>query len=99
MRKGEGKAVKMPVDAPVVTEETPLPHLPTATGVRFRRGRVVFVLSNGGELSFPLDRFPRLENASPTQRAAWRLRWDGAAIRWDDIDEDISMRVLLTGSC
>ena len=91
--------METPVDAPLITEEVPLPHLLRATGVRFSRGRVVFVLSNGGELCFPLDRFPHLAAASAAQRAAWRLRWDGAAIRWDDTDEDVSMRVLLTGSC
>ena len=82
-----------------VLEQPSLTHLPRATAVRCTATRVVFVLSNGGELSFPLDDFPRLQAASPKQRAGWVLRWSGEAVRWEDIDEDVSMRVLLTGEC
>ena len=83
----------------LIEEEAPLPHLPRALRVRFTKTRIVFVLSNGGKLSFPLHRFPTLAAASPAQRTEWELRWDGAAIRWASIDEDVSMRVLLTGPC
>ena len=86
-------------DGLLVEEEDPLPHLPRALRLRFTKRRIVFVLSNGGELSFPLHRFPTLVAASPVQRAEWELRWEGAAIRWASIDEDVSMRVLLTGPC
>lgn len=86
-------------DIIAIDAEASLPHLPRALRVRFTKRRVVFVLSNGGELSFPLHCFPTLAAASPAQRAEWKLRWDGAAIRWASIDEDVSIRVLLTGPC
>ena len=73
--------------------------LPVATGVRFDGDRVVFVLSNDGDLSFPLNAFPRLRDASSRERLGWELRWDGTAVRWEGIDEDVSIRQLLLGTC
>ncbi|MCL6564203.1 MAG: DUF2442 domain-containing protein [Firmicutes bacterium] len=82
-----------------VRRAVPLPNLPKARAVRFVDGQVVFELTNGGELRFPLDHFPRLAAATPAERAAWRIVWDGEAVRWDAIDEDVSLRLLLTGEC
>ncbi len=56
-------------------------------------------LADGRELSVPLAWFPRLERATVAQRAAYRI-WDGgAAIRWEEIDEDISVPILLGLPC
>lgn len=74
-------------------------RLPKARAVRFADGQIVFDLTNGGELRFPLGHFPRLAAAAPAERAAWRIVWDGEAVRWDALDEDISLRLLLTGEC
>lgn len=83
----------------VVDEATPLPPLPHATAVRFDDGHIIFDLSNRGSLAFPLDEFPRLAAASPEERNKWRLVWNGEAVRWDGLDEDISLCVLPSGEC
>ncbi len=88
----------IPAKITVIRNAT-LPRLPKVTDVRFENDKIIFLLTNGGELAFRLDEFPRLHNAAPEHRERWRLVWDGEAIRWDDIDEDISIRRLLTGEC
>jgi hypothetical protein len=56
------------------------------------------VLEDGRELSVPLEWYPRLRDASPSQRSNWRLIGRGEGIHWPDVDEDISMLGLLAGS-
>lgn len=41
--------------------------------------------------------FPRLRNASPTQREQWQLIGDGLGIHWPELDEDLSMEGILQG--
>lgn len=55
-------------------------------------------LIDGREVSAPLDRFPRLRDASEKQRADWRLIGAGIGIHWDEIDEDIAVATLLNGA-
>ncbi len=56
-------------------------------------------LADGRELSVPLTWFPQLERATVAQRADYRI-WDGgAAVRWEEIDEDISVPILLGLPC
>ncbi len=52
-------------------------------------------LSDGREISVPLEWFPRLRDASPKQRKNWRLIAKGIGIHWEDIDEDIAVSTLL----
>ena len=61
-------------------------------------GRMVFVeLTDGREIGFPANRFRRLHDASDEQLAAVTLRLSGAALRWEDIDEDITVRGIVEG--
>ena len=53
------------------------------------------ILADGRELSVPLEWFPRLRDATPAQRAHWRLIGGGQGIHWPDIDEDIAVATLL----
>jgi uncharacterized protein DUF2442 len=53
-------------------------------------------LADGREISFPLERFPRLRNASPAARSECRLIGGGIGIRWLQLDEDLSVAGLLT---
>ncbi len=53
------------------------------------------VLADGRELSAPLVWFPRLLDATPTQRTHWRLIGRGEGIHWPDVDEDVSVLGLL----
>jgi hypothetical protein len=56
---------------------------------------LVVTLADGRRVSAPLAWFPRLLNATPAQRAKWRLIGKGVGIHWDEVDEDISVRSLL----
>jgi hypothetical protein len=66
-----------------------------ATCVRFGQDTMHVHLSDGREISVPLEWFPRLRNASDEQRGNWRLIGRGVGIHWPDIDEDISVAGLL----
>ena len=65
--------------------------------VRFPRGRLEIELKDGRIISAPLSWFPRLEHASPEQRAKWELSAAGLGIHWPEIDEDLSVEGLLRG--
>jgi hypothetical protein len=66
-----------------------------ATGVRFDEKMLHVQLSDGREISVPLDWFPKLRNATPEQRSHWSLIGKGIGIHWDDLDEDLSVAGLL----
>jgi hypothetical protein len=53
------------------------------------------LLSDGREVTVPLEWFPRLRDATPEQRRTWRLIGGGVALRWEEIDEDVSVASLL----
>jgi len=52
-------------------------------------------LSDGREISVPLEWFPRLRDATSKQRANWRLIARGIGVHWEDVDEDIAVTTLL----
>jgi len=66
-----------------------------AKDVRFDMDRLHVQLSDGREISVPLDWFPKLRNATPEQRSHWKLIGKGIGIHWDDLDEDLSIAGLL----
>jgi hypothetical protein len=68
---------------------------PTATNVFCDASLLHVTLADGRELAAPLAWFPRLRDASETQRANWRFIGKGIGIHWPDIDEDISVASLL----
>ena len=68
---------------------------PTAIDVSISESALHVVLADGRELSVPLAWFPRLHDATPEQRAHWRLIGCGEGIHWPDVDEDISVASLL----
>ncbi len=73
-------------------------HSPTSvlvTDVRFTNDSMLVSLSDGREISVPLEWFSRLRNATPEQRSKWRFIARGVGIHWEDIDEDIAVTTLL----
>ncbi len=66
-----------------------------ALNVRFTADALLVALSDGREISTPLEWFPRLRDATPKQRKNWRLIAKGIGIHWEDVDEDISVATLL----
>lgn len=67
----------------------------SATGVRFDGVRMHVELSDGREISVPLEWFATLRNATEEQRNKWRLIGRGVGIHWEELDEDISVEALL----
>lgn len=61
----------------------------------FSNDHIFVRLTNGVEISTLLKYFPRLMNANPDQRNKWELIGKGIGIRWEEIDEDISIKTLL----
>ena len=54
-------------------------------------------LDNGMIVSVPLSWYPRLYESTVEERTHWSLIGGGIGIRWDGIDEDISVAGLLAG--
>jgi len=52
-------------------------------------------LDDGRTISVPLAWYPRLLNATTSERNNWRLIGRGEGVHWPDLDEDISVENLL----
>ena len=71
----------------------------TVTNARFEENILYVLLSDGREVSLPLDRIEWLTwlaKATPEQRANWSLEPDGYAIYWEDLDDGIEVGHILT---
>ena len=77
------------------TFSVPSPTAVLALNVHFTNDALMVALSDGREVSVPLEWFPRLRDATPKQRKNWRLIAKGIGIHWEDVDEDISVATLL----
>ena len=61
-------------------------------------GRMVFIeLHDGRIFGFPAARFRRLRDASDDQLKKVAVELGGAALRWDEIDEDLTVRGVVAG--
>jgi len=61
-------------------------------------GRMIMLeLTDGRILGFPADRFKLLRNATDEQLAEVRLRLNGFALRWETLDEDITVPGVVAG--
>jgi hypothetical protein len=60
--------------------------------------RMVFVeLTDGRHIGFPADRFRLLKAATTSELAEVRLRVNGHALRWDGLDEDLTVQGIVEG--
>ena len=66
--------------------------------VDFNDGMIVVGLFDGRIISVPLIFYPRLFNATITQKKNWKIAGGGYGIYWPDIDEDLSAEGLLRGA-
>jgi hypothetical protein len=71
---------------------------PIARTVSFTESHLRITLADGRELHVPLSWFPRLQSATPSDRAQWELVGGGIGIHWPLVDEDISVENLLAPS-
>ena len=70
---------------------------PLATDLHLTSERFSVELADGRSLSVPLTWYPRLMQATETERAHWRLLGGGYAIEWPDLDEHIGVAGLRAG--
>lgn len=69
-----------------------------ASHVQTSADALVVHLVDGRTVSVPLEWFPLLRDATPEERADWRLIGRGISIHWERLDEDVSVRGLLVPS-
>jgi len=62
-------------------------------------GRMIFIeLTDSRIIGFPADRFKRLKEDSDEQLKKVKARLNGFALRWEEIDEDITVPGILAGN-
>jgi hypothetical protein len=55
-------------------------------------------LTDGRIIGFPADRFKILKSASDKELAEVKLRLNGFALRWENLDEDITVAGVIAGN-
>ncbi|MCY7356987.1 MAG: DUF2442 domain-containing protein [Rudanella sp.] len=70
----------------------------TAQRVWFDEERIFVELNDGRIVGSPLRWFPLLAKATPEQRSHYELVGNGYAIRWEELNEDLSANGFLTYS-
>lgn len=76
---------------PEETVASETPRAPKAEKVFVGSMDLTVQLDDGRTLQMPLDKFPRLYNASQEQRQHHELIGGGEGVRWPEIDEDLSV--------
>jgi len=60
--------------------------------------RTVYIeLVDGRTIGFPADRFKILKEASAEQLKEVKLRLNGQALRWENLDEDLTVEGIIEG--
>lgn len=77
--------------------EPPVVAEPVAVAAWAEGRRIVIELHDGRTIGFPADRFDRLAAASDEQLATVSIEVGGYALRWEDLDEDITVPGILAG--
>jgi hypothetical protein len=70
---------------------------PRIQDVRVTEDEIIAYLADGRVISVPLAWSWRLSEATPAQRARFRLIGTGQGVHWPEIDEDISVEGMLHG--
>ncbi len=70
------------------------------TAIRaWSEGRIIFIeLTDGRIIGFPANRFRILKSATDEQLKEVTLRLDGYALRWESLDEDITVPGIVAGN-
>ncbi len=72
-------------------------HDVLAVEITFTEQALQVSLDDGRMISVPLAWYPRLLNATPSERIQYELIGDGEGIHWPSLDEDISVEGLVAG--
>jgi hypothetical protein len=70
---------------------------PRIEHVRVTEDEIIAQLADGRVISVPLAWSWRLADATPAERANFRLIGAGQGVHWPDVDEDISVEGMLHG--
>lgn len=70
---------------------------PLARKISFDEDNLWVELTDGRQMGIPLAYFPRLLNATPSQRENYIISGGGSGLHWDELDEDICVKSLLLG--
>jgi hypothetical protein len=76
---------------------TPIEREALATRVWVRQRMVFVELTDGRQIGFPADRFRLLRAADDEALKKVALRLNGAALRWEELDEDLTVRGIVEG--
>jgi hypothetical protein len=82
----------------MLTSATKVTREVGATGVRFQDNVLYVALSDGREISLPIDRIDWLNwlaQATSEQRANWSIEPGGFAVYWNNLDNGIEICHLL----
>ena len=72
-------------------------EVPGAMTLEVTEDTLTAELVDGRIISVPLAWYPRLVHATPDERDNWELYAGGQHMHWPDLDEDLSIEMLLTG--
>ena len=65
--------------------------------LQFSDEDMTLVFRDGRRMTVPLWKYPRLQQATRTQRETWLIIGPGRGIHWPEIDEDLSVAGILEG--
>ena len=61
--------------------------------------RMIYIqLTDGRVIGFPAARFKLLKDATDLQLSKVEIRLNGFALRWEELDEDLTVRGILLGN-
>ena len=81
-----------------IIDETKYSTEPAAVRVWVDKRTVFVELTDQRIIGFPADRFKILHNASDEQLKAVELRLNGYALRWEELDEDLTVPGIVAGN-
>ena len=70
-----------------------------AKNVRFEGNALYILLSDGREISLPINQMEWLKwlaNATPVQRSKWTIEPGGFAVYWEELDDGFEIEHLLS---
>ena len=71
---------------------------PLAQDISYSEESILVKLVDGRMISAPLIWFPKLASATKNQLENWELLGEGEGIHWEELDEDLSVAGLLSGT-
>ncbi len=78
--------------------ETEIIAEPVAISTWANERKIFIELTDARVISFPANRFKLLKNASDEELKQVVLRLNGSALRWENLDEDITVKGIVAGN-